>query len=367
MRVGLLTADLHHGHGWGHYSLSMAEALHAQGIDLVLIAPRNTPTQFPFPVHPLLPSVVPAEPRQLLKLIRHSAAVRAILQSCDVVHTLIEPYAPLAWLAAGKTPYLITGHGSYAQAGINRRQPVRLLHQRSFQHAERIVCVSHYTATRAEQFTSEIRTAVITNGVDHTRFQSLLRQPSHRPTLLTVGGVKRRKGTLPLVNAVAKVRQQIPDVRCIIIGTLTAEPHYVASVEAAIREQDLTANIELKGFVPEPELMQWYSQANVFVLPSINDGWKFEGYGLVHLEASAAGLPVIGTHDCGAADAIIDGETGLLVSQTHIAEELPQALLTLLSNQHLAEQFGAAGQQWANSQTWDAKARELITLYQTIS
>jgi phosphatidylinositol alpha-1,6-mannosyltransferase len=85
--------------------------------------------------------------------------------------------------------------------------------------------------------------------------------------------------------------------------------------------------------------MSWYGSAHVFALPSLNVGWKFEGYGLAHLEASAAGLPVIGTTDCGAADAIDDGVTGLLVTQAQVAERLPAAIIRLLSDPALAAQM----------------------------
>ena len=57
-------------------------------------------------------------------------------------------------------------------------------------------------------------------------------------------------------------------------------------------------------------------------MASLNVGWKFEGFGLTLLEASAAGLPVIGTRDCGAEDAVIEGETGLLVAQSDLEHEL---------------------------------------------
>jgi phosphatidyl-myo-inositol dimannoside synthase len=110
--------------------------------------------------------------------------------------------------------------------------------------------------------------------------------------------------------------------------------------------------------------MGWHGAADVFVLPSINAGWKFEGYGLVHMEASAAGLPVIGTTGCGVEDTVDDGVTGLLIPQSEIAEKLPQAILGLLSNPEKARRLGEAGKAKARRQTWDHVAGQMIALYE---
>src|SRR5690606_8792173 len=143
---------------------------------------------------------------------------------------------------------------------------------------------------------------------------------------------KPRKGTLELVRAMAVVRQQMPAAQCVIIGSLDAMPEYAARVRAAVAELNLQDCVHLLGHVPEATVLGWMRAADVFALPSMNVGAKLEGYGLVHMEASATGLPVIGTRDCGADDAIVHGETGLLVSQERVAEELPAAILHLLAD-----------------------------------
>ena len=368
MHIGLLTSDLQHGHGWAHYSLSLVQALRRQGADVTVIAARNSPTDFDFPVLPRLPNVAPADGNQLAHLLAAVPQTRSSLADCDLIHCTIEPYAPLAMWASGGRPYLITGHGSYAQAGINRNPLVRPLHKRAFRRAAGVVCVSEYTAQRAADYTPGIRTVVVTNGIDPERFATLPEppEPVTRPTVLTAGGVKKRKGTPELVRAVARVRETVPDVQCVIIGKTDTEPETTRRVRALIDEYDLHDHVRLLGFVPERELLGWYGAADVFALPSINDGWKFEGYGLVHLEASAAGLPVIGTRECGATDAVDDGVTGLLVSQADIDRELPDALVRLLTDADLAAKMGAAGQQKARRHTWDAAAAQMITLYNSL-
>jgi glycosyltransferase involved in cell wall biosynthesis len=152
-------------------------------------------------------------------------------------------------------------------------------------------------------------------------------------------------------------------VKCVIIGSLEWEPVYVERVQEAIGERGLHDCVQLMGQLSNAELMGWYKQADVFALPTMNIGGKFEGFGLVYLEASATGLPVIGTTDCGAEDAIDDGQTGLLVTQGEVKEQLPQAILRILRDPALAARMGAAGHAKATKQTWDHVARQMVVLY----
>jgi glycosyltransferase involved in cell wall biosynthesis len=191
----------------------------------------------------------------------------------------------------------------------------------------------------------------------------IVRPDERPPTIITVGGVKPRKGTLELVRAVAKVRDVVSDVRCIIIGNTEAVPDYTAKVRAEIERLDLHANVEMVGFVTAKALHQWYASAHIFAMPAVNEGWKFEGYGLVVLEASAAGLPVIGTRDCGVEDAIQHEKTGLLIDQDKLDAELAPAILRLLRDRELAHAFGENGRVFAQSRTWESVGRELMTHY----
>jgi phosphatidylinositol alpha-1,6-mannosyltransferase len=134
-------------------------------------------------------------------------------------------------------------------------------------------------------------------------------------------------------------------------------------VRGEIGRLGLVETVRLLGHVPEDVVMGWYAKADVFAVPAMNDNGKFEGYGLVYLEASAAGLPVIGTTDNGAEDAIDDGVTGLLIPQNQVSEQLPGAILRLLRDPELAERMGAAGRIKAAGQTWDHVARRMLDVY----
>jgi phosphatidylinositol alpha-1,6-mannosyltransferase len=368
LKIGMLTSDLSHRHGWAHYSLSLIQALQRAGVNLTIVTTRNSPDVEGLAIHKLLPSITPAESNLLLRQWRLTPQIRSLFHDCDVIHATIEPFAPLASWIAGSRPLLITGHGTYVRQWSKQIWPVNTIYRRAFLRAQ-LVCVSRYTEKIAKATLPQVQSVVVNNGVDVERFSDLAtsqKVEKRGPTVLSVGAVKPRKGTLELVRAMAVVRREMPDAQCVLIGSLDAKRNYVAKVRAAMAELDLGDCVHLLGHVSEATLMGWYHAADVFAVPSMNDGWRFEGYGLIYLEAGAAGLAVIGTTDNGGEDAIDDSVTGFLISQARVADELPGAILRLLRDPMLAAQMGAAGREKAARQTWDHVAAQMIKLYQEV-
>jgi glycosyltransferase involved in cell wall biosynthesis len=370
-KVGVLAADLTTQHGWAQYSRSMIAALARASVPLTVLTPRDTPRAAcdeiaavgRVSVYPILPPINPA-PRALpLHLLRALPTARHVLRECHAIHALIEPFAPLGAWIAGARPFYITAHGSYIRADRAYPRWAVTLYRAAFERAA-ILAVSRYTADVARAQFPDTRIEVVPNGVDAARFASIIRDHAPRPPMiLSVGAVKRRKGTLELIHAFARVRESFPSARLQIVGSLTLEPGYVESVRAAIQQGDLGAAVTLAGRVSDAELMRAYADADIFALPSLNDGWKFEGFGLSLLEAAAACLPTVGTRDCGTADAVADGVTGYLVAQDRLVDGLTDALTRLLSDPALARRMGAAGRARAASQTWDAAAAALAAIY----
>ncbi|MGJ3239515.1 MAG: glycosyltransferase family 4 protein [Anaerolineae bacterium] len=361
MRVGLLTSDLNYRHGWGTYSLSLLKSLQAHGIDLTIVSARNN-TYLNIDTQAILPSVAPQERFSMAKMALIAPQVRDLLRECDVIHTTIELYAPLVDWIAGVRPRFMTAHGSYIHLPRIRRFPVDRIYQRAFRHSQ-IICVSQHTQTIAHRVIPDAQTHVIRNAVDAERFADIQHQASPTPTIVTLGGVKQRKGTLELIEAVSRVREQLPDVQCHVLGSLNAEVRYVERVRARIEALGLQDNVTLHGFVSDAEMRQWYARADVFALPSIDDGWKFEGFGLATMEASASGVAVIGTRQSGASDAIDDGETGILISADHLIPELSDALLYILSHPERARKMGDAGRRKAQAHSWQNVGTQVIGLY----
>jgi phosphatidylinositol alpha-1,6-mannosyltransferase len=360
MHIGILAPDLSPLHGWGSYSLNLIMALRQRGASLSIVAARDCP---PLEAHVqmlrLLPSVTRAPRGALLRLLATLPAARAALAGCDVIHAHVEPYAPLAAWLAGSRPLLITGHGTYVRMG-SQRFPNGAVYRQAFRRGL-LVCVSRYTESAAQAALPGVRTTVINNGVDAARYADIARRPSAQPVILTVGAVKPRKGVHHLVRALAHVRAHLPNTRLMVVGSLEVEPAYVAELRQIIASLALEEVVQLVGQVPEAALREYYATADVFALPSLNVGDSFEGYGLALMEASAAGLALIGSRDCGAEDAVDDGVTGLLVPQSD-EDALADALTRLLSERGLAARMGQAGRAKAAAHTWDAVAGRYLDL-----
>lgn len=362
MRVGLLTAELNRANGWATYSSNLVEGLQALGIQTVVVSARNSPPP-DIKTRTLLPTLTPPDSHSLARSLRLLPRLRRLFRDCDIIHATAEPYAILAAALAGERPLFITAHGSYINLPRLRRFPVGALYRRAMQRAQ-LICVSRHTAKVAGELLPGVSTVVINNGVDTARFAKPAPEVDKRaPTVLTAGGIKPRKGALQLVEAMAAVREALPAAQCVILGDPGDGSDYTARLRRRIDELNLGDHVRILGFVDEAIMRAWLAAADVVALPAMNDGLFFEGFGLVLLEAGAAGTAVVGTDNCGVADAIIDGETGLIVSQKQLARELPQALVQLLSDPARAAEMGAAGKKYAQTQTWQAVAEQVSQLY----
>ncbi|MCY3778779.1 MAG: glycosyltransferase family 4 protein [Chloroflexi bacterium] len=364
MRIGLLTSDLSSKNGWANYSLNLARELDAHGVETTIICASNSPA-VDIQHFRILPTVTPPERHSFIKGLSLLPRARALLRGCDIIHSTIEPYAVLAAAVAGGRPQFVTAHGSYVNLPRLRPFPVGNLYRRAFARAQ-LICVSRHTANVAKALMPNARVVVINNGLDMTRFEKppAVSVQKTAPSVVIVGEIKPRKGTLQLVEAIAVVRERIPQAQCLIMGNPQTGSAYTTRLRRRIQELGLEDNVRIMGFVEDELLRAWMAAADVFALPAMNDGLFFEGFGLALLEASAAGTAVVGTDNCGVADAIEHGVTGLVVSQDNIAEALPRALLELLEDPAKAARMGGAGRERAKSQTWESVAERVIALYQ---
>ncbi len=366
MHIGILSPDLSNHHGAAHYSYNLLLALQRAGAQLTILAPHTSPRPPELVADYRLPQITPRARLLVPRLFAARGSIGRRLRHCDLIHASAEHYSLLGMWIAGGRPLFTNVHGTYATIDRLHGWPSNALYRRAMRRST-LLCLSSYTAqvARAHLKLAPEQTPVVHPGIDAARFAHLPNNVQKQgPTVLAAGGVKTRKGTLALVRALAVVREQIRDVQCVVLGSLTDEPVYVQQVRQLIAELQLENVVHLPGFVDADVLLGWYAVADVFALPSVNEGVHFEGFGLVHLEASAAGLPVIGSRGCGVEDAIDDGVTGLLIDQSDMAVSLPRAILTILTQPDRARQMGEAGRQRAQATTWDATAGRVIGLYE---
>ncbi|WP_155373205.1 glycosyltransferase family 4 protein [Catellatospora vulcania] len=181
-----------------------------------------------------------------------------------------------------------------------------------------------------------------------------------RPVIVCVSRLVPRKGQDTLVRALPLVRKAIPDAALLLVG---GGPHR-PTVQRLARELDVADHVVLTGSVPWAELPMHYAAGDVFAMPcrTRNGGLDVEGLGIVYLEASAVGLPVIAGDSGGAPDAVREGETGFVVPGRDV-DVLAARLVELLSDEALRAKMGAAGRAWVEQEWgWDLQARRLRTL-----
>ncbi|MBN2305963.1 MAG: glycosyltransferase family 4 protein [Anaerolineae bacterium] len=364
MRVGFLTPEVASSYGWARYALELAGALQALGVEVVALTRQHTiPPDIPIPLRPVLPSLVPQPRGFLARSLLAGNRTRRAAQDCDLLHVIAEPYAPLAAWIAGDRPLVVTAHGTYVPKLVRRRL-AGPLYKWALADAH-LIAVSDYTAAQVRAALPGADPTVIRNGVHFDRFQVPAPVPvKHGPTVLASGGVKERKGTHLLIEALAQVREQVPDAQLVVTGRQD-NPAYLDEVRARITRLGLEGCVHLVGQIPEADLLGWYQHADLFALPSLNVGDKFEGFGLVFLEASASGLPVVGTTGSGVEEAVIAGETGLLVPQDD-APALAGAITRLLVDDALRVRMGTTGRVYAQTQDWSAVAARVLALYEQI-
>jgi len=181
------------------------------------------------------------------------------------------------------------------------------------------------------------------------------------PTVVTIGRIESGyKGHDVMVRAMAAVRRRLPEARWVVIGDGALRPRIVALARAA--GLDRTAAVFL-GSVDDRRRDEWLRRSDVFAMPSrlTADGLGGEGFGIVYMEASAHGVPVVAGAVGGALDAVADGATGLLVDPDDDAA-VAAALLELLEDPGRRAALGAAGVRRAEEFAWPRVAARVETL-----
>jgi phosphatidylinositol alpha-1,6-mannosyltransferase len=181
-----------------------------------------------------------------------------------------------------------------------------------------------------------------------------------RPVVVCVSRLVARKGQDTLLRAWPAVIEKIPDAALLITG----RGPYAKTLRQLAEQGGVASSVIFTGPVPQDELPAHYAAGDVFSMPcrTRRGGLDVEGLGIVYLEASATGLPVVGGDSGGAPDAIIEGETGYVVGGRDV-RALSDRLIALLQDPAGARAMGEKGRAWVERDwNWDAIANRLRTL-----
>ena len=202
---------------------------------------------------------------------------------------------------------------------------------------------------------------IIPNGIDPERFRPdglrpLERFDDGKLNILYLGRLDKRKGFRYLLAAFARVKAQVPQARLIVAGAFSKEDK-----EKYVRQtrEDGLHDVKFVGYVSNEEKPRYFRTADVFCAPSTG----FESFGLVLLEAMAAGTPIVASDIPGYRHVVTNGAEGLLVPPMDEAA-LADALVRLLRNESLRAQMAARGLLTAEKYSWQRVARSTLDLYQ---
>jgi phosphatidylinositol alpha-1,6-mannosyltransferase len=304
----------------------------------------------PFPVvrHPtslMLP--VPAVARR---------AVAALHEyDCDTV--MFGAAAPLGLLAptlrrAGATRLVALTHGH--EAGWAALPGARQLLHRIGETVDAVTYLGEYFRARLARALSPqaaARMVRLAPGVDLATFRDA-RPAAGLPAgrlVLCVSRLVPRKGQDTLIRAWPAVRAAIPDAQLLLVG----DGPYHGELHRLAGQLGVAGSVTFTGSVPADDLPGYYAASDVFAMPcrTRRAGLDVEGLGIVYLEASSAGLPVIGGDSGGAPDAILDGETGYVVPGRS-GPALAERITGLLADPDRARAMGERGRAWIE-QEWD--------------
>jgi len=173
--------------------------------------------------------------------------------------------------------------------------------------------------------------------------------------------MQRRKGQDRVIQALPRIRQSLPHVKYVMVGM----GEELASLTTLAHELGVQDSVIFAGGVPDQELAAYYAACDVFIMPNRQIGDDIEGFGIVYLEAGAAGKPVIGGKSGGTDDAIIDGVTGMRVDGNS-SVEIADAVIDLLSTPGRGKAMGMHGRQRVENEfAWDAvvtRTRQVTTM-----
>jgi phosphatidylinositol alpha-1,6-mannosyltransferase len=321
----------------------------------------------PFPVvrHPT--SLMLPEPRVLRRAREIVSA-----EGCDSV--IFGAAAPLGLLApalrrSGIERFVAITHGH--EAGWAQLPVAARLLRRIGDDVDVLTYLGEYTRARMARALSAAaaaRMARLAPGVDETVFRAgsggaAVRDRldlAGRPVVVCVSRLVPRKGQDTLIRGWPRVRRAVPDAALLLVG---GGP-YRSALERLAAETGVASSVRMTGSVPWEQLPAHYDAGDVFAMPcrTRRRGLDVEGLGIVYLEASSTGLPVIAGDSGGAPDAVLAGETGLVVNGRS-ADGVADAVISLLSDPKRAAAMGEKGRSWVERDwRWEVQAGRLGVL-----
>jgi phosphatidylinositol alpha-1,6-mannosyltransferase len=291
--------------------------------------------------------------------------IKKIVQSESIDQLLFGHFHPYCLLARQtKLPFYIFGHGTDIRQIKNswwqKRALRKVYRQKNF---KKLIANSKFIATEAEKIVKDnSKIEVVYPGIDYEGLtkpvedfagkKKILGLDDDDIILLSMGRVEPEKNFEAIIKLMPEMIAQIPQLKYVVVGDGSDLPRLKALAES----YGLKYQVIFTGATgTETKNKAFYYQlAHIFITASL----KPEGFGISYVEAQAARSPVIASKFGGSAEAVKDGETGLLVDPFQL-EEIKQAIYKLVSDRALWTKLASGGQAWAQEFAWPKKLAEL--------
>lgn len=302
-----------------------------------------------------------------------ASRMQRLIAENDIETVWFGAAAPLALLSplarrAGARRIVASTHGH--EVGWSMLPVARAALRRIGDDADVVTFVSRYTRGRfASAFGPQAALEHLPPGVDTDRFvpdpvaRAELRARyglGRRPVAVCLSRLVPRKGQDMLIRAWPAIRRRVPGAALVVVG---GGP-YLGKLQQLARAHDVAADITFTGAVPGAELPGHHAMADVFAMPcrTRGAGLDVEGLGIVYLEASACGVPVVAGTSGGAPETVLDGRTGTVVDGNDVGA-VASAISDVLADPGRAAAMGAAGRHWAvDNWQWRAQGTRLTGL-----
>ncbi len=347
MKICFLTQNLNPKDGGGRFSGDLVSNLKNAGFEIAVL------THLDLLKNPLV----------------NFFKIRKIFKNSDIIHAVdIWPdgfYAKL--ISSGlKKPVVITALGTFSVAPFySRRRPAAVWTCGN----SRIIAISEYTKSEIGKILPDLKIDVICPGFDLDFWSGSSNGAvaenigRMKPYILSVGALKPRKGFHNSIAAFGIVAKKIKNLNYIIVGQAYDNSAYFENLKRIAETNNVKDRVIFKNSgIDDKELLEFYKNAELFVLTPVEINHHFEGFGIVYLEAAAAGLPVVASEKSGAVSAVEENYNGILALRND-PESAAEAILKILENPEIRERFGRHGREWVKNFSWEKITKKYAEIY----
>ncbi|OAG26999.1 hypothetical protein TH606_09230 [Thermodesulfatator autotrophicus] len=292
-------------------------------------------------------------------------------QKSVTIHAVkaIPEAANLLWLKflwKDKLRIITYAHGEEFLVAKTSKE-LRWLTRKALQISDLVIANSYSTQKLATEFCDEEKIHVVHLGVDFEDYQIPKNErqewrknwgfSEETVILLTVARMEPRKNQAAVIRAIAELRKEGLPLAYVIAGAGEEEK----GLKELVQKHNLEPWVKFLGKISEEEKIKSFCAADIYVMPSIQVGPMIEGFGIVFMEAAAAGLPSIAGNVGGQPEAVRHGETGFVIDGKNI-EELKEAIRRLAQDETLRQKMSEAARLWAREHDWSLVSKKIWEL-----